>query len=109
MIILKVRKSQKVANISLEDIFSKNHRVGGRGSNPLLPAVLGLMELIFAGIKFRKFWSISRKIVPGKLLENCQFANFPKFSSHKNFEFLNHKLEFFEKELNNARMLTLAS
>ena len=76
MIILKVRKSQKVANVSLEDIFSKNHRVGGRGSNPLLPAVLGLKELIFAGIKFRKFWCISRKIVPMKVTGKLSIRKF---------------------------------
>ena len=46
-------------------------------------------ELIFAEMKFRlfrKFWSISRKLVLSKII-SCQFAEFAKCNSHKNLKF----------------------
>ena len=49
------------------------------------------MELIFAEIKFRDFWSILRKLVFAKIIGNRKFVKFTKFDSCENRKFLNRE------------------
>ena len=54
-----------------------------------------LQELVFAGVKFRDFFQLFGRFcenyLPQKLLENCEFTKFAKFSLLNNFFSLNTK------------------